>query len=43
MTNGEGDSDSGEEGEIWEEEGGFLVISTDKVFFIFLELFGGET
>jgi len=30
MTNGDEDSDSGEDGEIWEEEGGFLVISTDK-------------
>ena len=25
------DSDIGEDGEIWEEEGGFLVISADKV------------
>ena len=40
MTNGDEDSDSGEDGEIWEEEGGFLVISTDKVILQFLLLKG---
>ena len=38
MTNGDEDSDCGEDGEIWEEEGGFLVISTDKVILQFLLL-----
>ena len=35
MTNGNEDSDCGEDGEIWEEEGGYLVISTDKVILQF--------
>ena len=33
MSNGEEDSDCGEDDEIWEEEGGYLVISADKVLF----------
>ena len=33
MSNGEEDSDCGEDDEIWEEEGGYLVISADKVSF----------
>ena len=36
MTDGEEDSDSVEEGEVWEEEGGYLVISTDKVDCLFV-------
>ena len=36
MTEVEEDSDSVEEGEVWEEEGGFLVISTDKVDCLFV-------
>ena len=39
MTEGEEDSDSVEEGEVWEEEGGYLVISTDKVDCLFVCLF----
>ena len=36
MSNGEEDSACGEDDEIWEEEGGYLVISADKVhFYIF--------
>ena len=31
MIDGDDNSDIGEDGEIWEEEGGFLVISADKV------------
>ena len=30
MTEVEEDSDSVEEGEVWEEEAGYLVISTDS-------------
>ena len=36
MTEVEEDSDSVEEGEVWEEEGGYLVISTDKVDCLFV-------
>ena len=36
MTDVEDDSDSVEEGEVWEEEGGYLVISTDKVDCLFV-------
>ena len=36
MTEVEEDSDSVEEGEVWEEEGGYLVISTDKVDSLFV-------
>ena len=36
MTDVEEDSDSVEEGEVWEEEGGYLVISTDKVDCLFV-------
>ena len=36
MTDVEEDSDSVEEGEVWEEEGGYLVISTDKVGCLFV-------
>ena len=36
MTEVEDDSDSVEEGEVWEEEGGYLVISTDKVDSLFV-------
>ena len=36
MTEVEEDSDSVEEGEVWEEEGGYLVISTDKVGSLFV-------
>ena len=35
MSNGEEDSDCGEDDEIWEEEGGYLVISADKVLLTF--------
>ena len=35
MSNGEEDSDCGEDDEVWEEEGGYLVISADKVFLTF--------
>ena len=38
MTNGDQDSDCEEDGEIWEEEGGYLVISADKVI---SQFFGG--
>ena len=40
MTNGDEDSDCGADDEIWEEEGGYLVISTDKVILQFLLLKG---
>ena len=40
MTNGNEDSDCGEDGEIWEEEGGYLVISTDKVILQFFLMKG---
>ena len=39
MTDVEDDSDSVGEGEVWEEEGGYLVISTDKVDCLFVCLF----
>ena len=42
MTNEQG-SDSGKDGEVLQKEGGYLVISTDKVFFTFYtycDLFG---
>ena len=39
MTNDDEDSDCGEDGEIWEEERGYLVISADKVILQFWGVF----